>query len=670
MLEGAEVLSDSLRLTFRKAKPEFITVFFERHEVIRFDDRAAIARYGTLTLPESFDPGYDQQDLPLAERGRIPRPLYFNTTVDHFAARVIAPAESVRELVPQGKVVRQKVAWGTRYHEAWSYAIELPGIMPGEVVELHYKYVVPFQLNWQRFNAMRLFFEGPLRKRSFHLRMEASEQQGFEHWGNAPDSTRIDNGMIRSFWTRHDLPALADEVNARQHRELRHLVIGPQPFSGLYMHAMRSGQAFDIPYWAAAMRLRESQAMWWRRVAQKRVPDAQTNRMKVFLAAHPDPSPARQASHVHNAIANDFNFEEDAAWYNNDDKGLARMGDQMRDQRLRRISRYDLYSKYLSMLRLKYWTVYVADKRVGDISPDWLSPVFDNEWLFLLNDSGSATTMHPKQRRFGLLANELPFYWEGTRGIVGDVDKLWRDEEMAPELGVTPELIPIAQLRPELNQRGTDAALKIDLATRRMELEARISLSGQYSTLCRGAWLYQEVDSTIDPRCAWPLSEARGVKDPKVSMDEVQNVPPFRFHVHVEADVEGRVTIMADSTWRIDLGGLLSHVAPRDFHSEGRDLAFWFDFLGGDLYTFTLSFDRPVQLLHDQCNWPETQRHPFASLVSSVRQLDATTIEVSRVFTVKQERVEVKDAKALDELLNAAANERFTLVVGLPGAEP
>lgn len=663
--EGGEVLSDSVRISFRSAKQRFMTVFVERHQVVRFDDRATIERFGTISLPESFDPAHDRQDLPLVDRGTTPRPLYISPTVVEFAARVIGSAERARELACEGRVIAQKVRLGTRLHGAWNYSITPQGIMPGDTVEIHWTCRIPFAENMNHFLCWRYFFEGPLPKRVAHLRLEGEARGAVpSHWGIAPDSTALADGMARSWWTLHHLPGTLGEVNARPH-DRPHLVMGPPVNSGWFTHRMASGQVVDVPPWVNVLRRREQKAFWWRRVAEKKVPDAQTNRMRDFIARYSDRDPFMQAAAVHNAIARDFTYQDDYLWYADKDLSLPKTGNQMRDGELREISRYDLYSKYLSLLKLKYYTAYVYDKRVGRITLDHLSPLWDNEWMFLLNDSGTAITFHPKKRRFGLFANELPFYWEGTQALVGDVDKLWRDEQMAPELGLKPELIPIATMRPELNQRGTDLVLMADLAAGTLALTGRVMLSGQYSTLCRSAWLYHEIDSTIDPIYARTLRDVPGITDVEVVAGEPETVAPYRITMEVNANMDQRLGAVNDSIRVIDLSGLVVHALPRDFHSAGRDYDFHFDFLGGDLSTYTITFDRPVQLLQQDCELPDTERQRFGSLVTHVRQLDATTIEVAEALMIKQERVAASDAAALESFLRACTREERTILLRL-----
>ncbi|MBK9196379.1 MAG: hypothetical protein IPO17_15645 [Flavobacteriales bacterium] len=663
--EGAYILSDSLRIAFRRAKPQFITVFFERHQVIRFDDADAVRKYTSFTLPESLDPTYDKQDLPFAKQDSLPRPLYFNTEVVFCRARKLGADVDAGALPVEGRVIREQVKFGIGLHETWSYAIDVLGVLPGDTIEVHWKYSIPFMENWMKFNAQRLFFNGALYKRSSNLMIEADGMQGFRHWGIPPDSVADEGRTVKKYWTLKDLPAVADEVGARWYAELPFLTIGTLQDAQFYAHVTRSGMAVDIPYWAKAMRLREGNAHWWRQVALKNVPDAQTERMKGFMDLYPGTDPIDRLRRMHSAIATTFDYQLDDAWYDNKDRDNQRMGDQLLDKRLREISRYDLYSKLISMLRLKYYTAYMMDARVGALGLDWLSPVWNNEWTFLVNDNGTPVHLHPKRTRFGLLPDEMPFYWEGTRALVGDVDKLWADGELGDKKPIEPELIPIPKLLPAVNQRSINMDVDVDLATGVMKVRANILLTGQWSTLTRSAYLFGVVDSSAHPGYGHRLFDLAGATDVQVELGEVQQMPPFRMPIKVSFTLPGRV-LSKDSTWTVDLSGLFHHVVDSTFTAEGRDLFYWFDFEGGDEVRARVHFDRAVQLVSDTA---VSTMQPFAAHYVYTTQPDPKTIDRSSVFGVYAPKVEVRDARDLEILILAVANQSALLHVKAPPAD-
>lgn len=659
-LEGADVLSDSLRIAFRRARPEFITVFFERHQVLRFGSPEAVRRYTTFSLPESLDPPYDHQDLPFARRDSLPRPIYFNAEVVFCRARKLGAEANTGALPIDGRVIRQRVKHRERFHDVWSYDLDVLGVQPGDTVEVQWKYSVPFLENASRFNAQRVFFHGALYKHRSHLLLEADGAQGIRHWGIPSDSVSVHRGTTSTFWTLHMLNAVGDEVGARWHTELPHLIIGTLQDAQFHTHRTRSGLLVDVPYWVQTMRRREANAFWWRQVALKNVPDAQTERMKDFIALFPGPDAVDRARRIHNAIANDFAFQLDDAWFDNKDLENQRMGDQLRDGRLREISRYDLYSKLIAMLRAKYWTAYLMDSRIGALSLDWLSPVWNNEWTFLLRDGDEPLHLYPKRSRHGLLAGEMPFYWEGTQALVGDVDKLWSDAELGAREPIRPELVAIPSLTAAVNERRADIRVEADLSSGLLKVEANILLAGQWSTMTRSAYLYGAVDSSVHVRYGHRLQDVAGARNVLVELGKLQEEAPYRLPIKVSFELPGRIVAQADGRWTVDLRELVSHVVDTSFKAEGRDLSYWFDFIGSDRVTIQVDFTEEAHVLEVPGNGAGSAavEHSVA-----IDQTAPGTLKIRSDLVVSKSRVWPHEAADLEAVLRSAADPplRFTV---------
>lgn len=660
-LEGADVLSDSLRIAFRRARPEFITVFFERHQVLRFGNAEAVRRYTTFSLPESLDPPYDHQDLPLARRDSLPRPIYFNAEVVFCRARKLGANADMGALLIDGRVIRQRVKHGERFHEVWSYDLDVLGVQPGDTIEVQWKYSVPFLENAGRYNAKRIFFHGPLYKHRSHLLLEADGAQGIRHWGIPSDSVSEHRGTTSTFWTLHGLVAVGDEVGARWHTELPHLVIGTLQDAPFHTHRTRSGLWVDVPYWVQAMRRREANAFWWRQVALKNVPDAQTQRMKDFIDRFPGTSGVDQVRRMHNTIANDFSFQLDDAWFDNKDLENQRMGDQLRDGRLREISRYDLYSKLIAMMRTKYWTAYLMDSRVGALSLDWLSPVWNNEWTFLLRDGDEPLHLYPKRSRHGLLAGEMPFYWEGTQALVGDVDKLWSDSELGAKEPIRPEFVPIPSLTAAVNERRTDIKVVADLSSGLLNVEANILLAGQWSTMTRSAYLYGAVDSSANARYGHRLQDVPGARNVLVELGRLQEEAPYRMPIKVSFELPGRIVPLGDGRWTVDLRELVCHVIDTTFRSEGRDLSYWFDFAGSDHVTMQVEFTQEVHVQDVIATHVESApiRHS-----TSVDRTGPRTLKARSDLVVHNLRAWPNEAADVQAVLRSAAEPPLQFTVG------
>jgi hypothetical protein len=95
-----------------------------------------------------LDPPYDQRDTPWAISAMKRRvPLWFNVRLDHFAARIIRPDGTWGEVGAFAKVDRQQVQTFRTMETAWTYVLDLQSIVPGDVVEIRWKYMVPYDVN-------------------------------------------------------------------------------------------------------------------------------------------------------------------------------------------------------------------------------------------------------------------------------------------------------------------------------------------------------------------------------------------------------------------------------------------------------------------------------------------------------------------------------------------
>ncbi|MBK9176463.1 MAG: hypothetical protein IPM46_09000 [Flavobacteriales bacterium] len=111
-----------------------------------------------------------------------------------------------------------------------------------------------------------------------------------------------------------------DEVGARPADELPSIIIAFAPDD---LRNLRRERLSNLPVtqqpWLQAIRQREAKAMWWRRVAQKKLPDRQNRQIKAFIretcAAIPDTLKARRMEALHERIARDFTYDADRDWY-------------------------------------------------------------------------------------------------------------------------------------------------------------------------------------------------------------------------------------------------------------------------------------------------------------------------------------------------------------------
>ncbi len=660
------VLEDDLSIRLRNIKAAYLAFHYEHHRVVRFGDVASIKRYGPVVLPESLDPPFDEHGKPYTRLETRPYPLLFNLRVDHFAARVIHADGTCTELPIATRAAHGFLGNPLNMQATMSITHYPEGIMPGDVVEYRWKYMLPWDTNapytsgwrgsrwvdnWTRLANWRIFFHQGLPVAHQRIALRYHAKHGVNLAGEAP--TRIERvGDERTAtWEHTDLPGCMDEVNARPADDL--------PFASVFLQAddlryQRRERLSGLPVtqqpWLQAIRRREANALWWRRVSMKRVPDRQNMLIKRFIAKEcagiPDSLGARRMEVLHERIARDFDYESDRDWYMDLDQGLPRMGDQVNEERIRDISRYDIYSKLLNALRLNHVTAYVLDKRAGRLDDRFIGPMTDNEWLFGVRDGEDMLWMHPKRMRNGWFANELPFYWEGTSALLIDLRRLLADDP-SPPLFVT---LPEGDAR--ANARGIEHSIRVKLGERIAEGETRVFLSGQFSTLGRGAFLGDRSDSTVHPNyghipAMLPHATAQRMVEPELSTDA-----PFRYRelqaIRLDEFCNGPVT----GEMSIDIRPFLAHAVPSHFDAACRDLPFHWDFEQIDRFIIDLEFDQPVEVM-DLTHLQEDIATPGARYVLEATRIDARHVRIESRFLVTREQEEASDADSIQALLHA-----------------
>ncbi|MBK7083490.1 MAG: hypothetical protein IPH53_01985 [Flavobacteriales bacterium] len=504
---------------------------------------------------------------------------------------------------------RAKVRTPITNEEAWSYSLDVAGIRTGDVVEFRWKYMVPYDLNaprsygwrarywvdnWSRLTSWRVFFHGTLPIRAQRTEIVYHRRQGLALMGWPATERHEEGDAIRCTWHMEDLPACMDEVNARPasfppHRgtprnRMTH-VTGDVTTSVVSLFSSRIGCMCCV-----SERTRRSGGSRWRARTYPiiRTSCSRTSYASTTLGQGQEPV-ARRIERIHERIATRFTFEPDNAWYENDHwTGRPRMGDQVNESRLRAISRYDLYAKIIDHYFVDYTSAYVLDARVGRMDDRYISPLWGNEFLLAVRDGDGLLWMHPKCSRSGLMANEFPFYWQGTSALLNNLALLVSD---GPVLPVFTDL-PIAP--PHENVRTVHFEMEVDLAQRTVHAHVRVLLTGQFSTLGRASYLFNEVDSTVLSAYGHRPDHSPHARLIDQRMAPLQTDPPFRQAIEMELDLSQALSATGEDTWQLDLSGLLEHALPEGFRAAGRDLPFHWDFAQRDELSIQVGFDRPV----------------------------------------------------------------------------
>ena len=662
---GTVVLADTLSVRVLHVKPQFLSLFFERVRVIRFADEADILRHGHVQLPESLDPPMDRGEGVWDPRAENPGPRWMNIRIDRVQARVLNPDGTTRPVEMVAHPRRWPVKNPTTVEHASSVVLDLVGIVPGDVVELRWKVMVPYDVNqpasqgwrsdpwmdnWARLTSWRIFFHDALPVRDQQVSIRYLRKQGLTFAGEPPHIVTEEGEALTAIWRHTDLPGCMNEVNARPADDLPHIVLRLEVEDLRYWARDRiSGMPVQQPPWVYAVRRREANALWLERVARKKVPDRQNQLVKDFIttttAGLGHAPAARRIEALHERIAMEFSYDPDTDWYADLRGTNQRMGDQVSDERLRDISRHDLYVKLIAQHRVQHRTAYVLDRRSGRLSADHLTPVWDLEQLIGVPDGEGMLWMHPKRRRSGLLANELPFYWAGARALLVDVTRLALDGPQAAEFTTLPAADP------GNDRRRMTLSVEVDPVTGSCTAELRVLLSGQFSTVGRGAWLHDEPDPAVHPGYGHRPQDAGRCAVVHHQPGAPRSDAPFDLPLMQRLDLGPRLTQDGDTAWSLDLRGLLMHATPAPFDAASRVLPYHWDFRQVDELEVTVHAPAGWRLVTDLT--PGRWNSTVAALdVESV--VHENTAVIRSVLRVDGEREPGPDHRGLTALLLGA----------------
>ncbi|MFZ1333534.1 MAG: hypothetical protein WAR83_15175 [Flavobacteriales bacterium] len=674
---GAIVLSDDLSIRFRNNKPEFLALFFERTRIIKFTSTKGILDHGRFHLPESLDPIFDQRDTPWDKRSVVPDPQWMNVRLDHFAARVIRPDGSWEELPVFTRILNSEVQAMRTIENVWRCRMDVQGILPGDVVEVTWKYMLPYDANyphslgwrgqywvdnWTKLTSWRMFFHGLMPIRKQHVEVQYNKKHGLIVGGTSYFKFSEKKNEITLKWDHFDLKACMDEVNARPSYDLPFVSFRMESDDQRYWWRDRyTGLPVKQTYWQYVIRSREQRALWWKQVAQRKVVlDKQNKLLKAYVdrvAGFPlASSAAERMAAMHNNIAQEFSYENDRLWYLDLDRKLAKIGEQLDEKRIRRISRYDLYAKLINELKVDYSTAYVLDKRVGSMNDHFLTPLWESEFLFAIRNGDRLMWMHPKQRDQGLLADELPFYWQGTPALTVNLTTLIQD------LPGPPVFIDLPEPGATENVRGVEYKVNVDLNSTATVGNVKVYLSGQFSTLGRPAYLGNAIDSTVDPLYGSQAFDVKGIVALSKGKHMLNTDQPFRFMTSADVRMTNMVSPVPDSTFTIDLGRFIQHVVPQNFVASTRDSPFYWDFIQEDQSIVDLYFDEPVTMLPLETN-DSSVHSEGAQYELRIQQMAPDHLQMKSRFIVTQEKESVSMADDIEALIKAASKEDRTVKV-------
>ncbi len=474
-----------------------------------------------------------------------------------------------------------------------------------------------------------------------------------QYFNNAkPDSISEEKQRKEYFWKRDQLAGCMDEPNSRPYLSLPYFVLSIKPKEFMCTLPYSFEEKF-VPSYVLAVYGREASHLGILRSVDQGVKSSQYLQMDKFIASKSegitdDTLQIQQLENIHNAITNEFVFANDIDVFKKIDTRDERIGDYLSSQTLRDISRYSTYVALVSKIGLGYFTAYLMDKRIGELSDAFISPMFDGDYLIapiLKNDK--LHFIYPKKAKFGYYLDELPFYFENTKTRLINVnDYLDYKTPLAEQFrNITTYSSGITY-----NVRKSNVLVDADLENLSVKFDARILLLGQYSTMTRGLYKNNFTEPSINKKYGqkiWEINkQSQLIKQEIVSEEKL-----FPFKTNIKAQYACIDLLKKEgAVYTISLENWFNHIICTDI-AEKRNLDFYPDFKGTDTYSYIIQFTKPVQL--KQQYQKIEMNNSLGNLVISIEQPQPNTIKITSYLSVIPEKVIADKIMDVKEIFDA-----------------
>jgi len=507
------IINENNTIDILGQKARFITFSITKKIKFKVLNSAGVAQFSKFTLPETFDQSY----ISHFPKDRNYTNVYSSMKCNYFKGTITTKdgkekAAKIRETTDNIKMVMlENNIYGN--YKKYNYQIENLNI--GDEVTIEYNYDVMYNENFPKLSSFRIFFNNNIFKENYQLIITHHSKLNIniDYENNAtPDSIiKLDNQKVY-YWNKCNLYGCINEEGGRPYLSLPYVIFSIKPDDLLYSLPNSFDEEY-VPFYAIFSHKREQNHLGISKSISQGVISKQYLQIDKFIKAETqdiinDSLGYLKLMKIKNTIADEFSFKNDTDYFKKIDTYNPQMGDYLSKKTIRDISRYDIYVALILKLDLKYFTAYICDKRTGEINNDYFAPMYDSDYMFaVLLKNNKVQYLYPKKEQFGYYLNEIPFYFENTKARLVHLNDYINYKKPINE-NLRQILTPNSTVKE--NTRRNNILVNINLDTLSTIFNARINLSGQYSTLTRGLYQYNHKDETINElynKKIWELND-------------------------------------------------------------------------------------------------------------------------------------------------------------------
>jgi hypothetical protein len=631
----------------------------QKHLQIKFLTKEGIRKFSTIVLPESLDPVNDRNSIRPEDRDTLYRPKGENECIRYFAARIIKSNGSVEKAIVNESIQTEGFRVNQIDQNFYNWIFRITNLAEGDILELDYSYDSPYGKD----PSTRIFFNGTIAKQNYHLTFRYPEKYTFiilNRNGAEPyDSvmaTISTPHYTEYYFSKKNLSAGILEPGARPYKQL--------PYISYYYHNRTYGiqnektkfidKALPFP-WSYIMLHDVGYQKQNLSVSLDRM-DKTTRTLNEFTQAErskvQDTSAAAVFSSIQHTLATEFNYISDMNNYLANEIELEHLGKYISEKTLREISRIRLYNEIFLRLDRDYFKVLLADKRINTMDINNYEILTTIRPAFALPVRNSYIYFYPKSYRFGYEANELPFYYEDINTIlVPQHEPFDKKYDYLPAVKFNFVRTPFSGVKE--NTRTSTVMVTASVDSMKLNFNAKLKLTGQFSTITRGYYLYGSRDTTVNPDY-YNTSLAALAEDSKlVKWNTASSSRNFPYETVFNSQFANKnIHKEGDNIISIDMTGWINNVIDRNFTAVNRHLDYYPDFQFMDSHRYMIKFDKKVELQNAE-SYQKNIDNSFAAYTVKVSQATEESILIDVSYIVKPESVPSAKANEVAEVFEA-----------------
>ncbi len=646
------IINEENTISFDGQNIEFIYFTIAKKVHYKVHSMKGIEKISTFILPETFDPTYISHFPPTRKYTHV----YSRMKCEYFKAEIISKNGDKKEAQIEESVeeVQMHMLEENYYGTYNKFIYQVQNLEIGDDLIVEYNYNMPYDENFFELSSFRIFFQSDIFKEHYQLSIEHDAELvvEFNYFNDAePDSVITEGKKKKHYWSRENLNGCIQEPGSRPYLHLPNIIFNTLPYSLLYVVPHSEEKRFT-PFYSLYVRQREKNHFGISVSMLQGVNTRQYEQIERFIKDETkeifnDNIGYDKLSKIHNTIVDEFDFADDLDYFTREDRRDPRMGDYVSQRQIRDIARYDIYLTLILSLDLNYFTTYICDKRSGVIGDDFLTPMFQGDYMFtLLMDDDKIVYLYPKKSRFGYYLNEIPFYFENARARLVHVND-YRNIEVPVKEEFREIYTPISKMGDNIR----NSRIKVDINVDELSatFNAQVNLSGQFSTMTRGAYQFNYQDETVNELYGKKICELNdGVQLIRNDVEIRKKEPPFPTRINAKYLAKNLLTRHND-TISLDIKNWFNHIVYENLEIDNRQMDFYPDFANRDTYSYFIQFDSDISLIRGIEN--VEINNELASFIINIEQVDSKSIKIESHFAISN-KIEVENIGVIEDIYN------------------